>query len=61
MWCIHTRAWTLSPWIPTTLATPHVPCVVTHFLQLLKMSELSLVQHLQKGYVNFYNPDALMP
>ncbi len=31
------------------------------FLQLLAKDELTLVSDLQKGYVNFYNPDALMP
>ena len=30
-------------------------------MQLLKKDELAVVQTLQEGYVNFYNPDALMP
>ena len=30
-------------------------------MQLLAKDELSVVSHLQTGYVNFYNPDALMP
>lgn len=28
---------------------------------MLAKSELALVSHLQRGYVNFYNPDAVMP
>jgi acetylornithine/succinyldiaminopimelate/putrescine aminotransferase len=34
---------------------------VSRVVQLLKHDEVSLVHEVQKGYVNFYNPEAVMP